>query len=537
MAKKLTGTEGEDFVVCQICGGIFRSITNTHLKQHNITLEEYKLKYPNTFIISKTSRYKGKLKGENNHRHNSEIDKWIEENTNKHLCACGCGNYIKIERWHYNAGIPKYIHVSHKNKGVPRTDITKNKISVGGKAARKDKTVYNKIVEGIRKAKGSDKIDKWLDDNINKHFCKCGCNTIIPVRRIHYTIGIPEYIHGHNNRGITMSDDRKMKIAESNRNKDIDKFVEDNTGKYFCNCGCNEEIIIERRYYHTGIPEYILGHNTKTEKSRLINSQFMLKKWQEDLLYKEEMIDHWRTYWSDEVNKLAAKERSIEYNKLHPEKGEKHSEDMKEIWSDEDKRERQRITLTEIWNDNDRRDKSSKDNIERLSKLTEEEIMELTFGMRSHWTPDRKEEHNQWQRDRWTPEMREGWSESVIQRFIDHPELRDNAATKTREHWNTLTEDEKIERGRRISARQQGILYEDWDGYADNSRSHLLPINKCIHLNESFIGCHAHHITKSIIINIPAELHNHIKHNMKTGEGMAEINMLTLQYINGCYND
>lgn len=43
-------------------------------------------------------------------------------------------------------------------------------------------------------------------------------------------------------------------------------------------------------------------------------------------------------------------------------------------------------------------------------------------------------------------------------------------------------------------------------------------------LNEWFEGSELHHITKDVAIYIPKELHHSIWHNLKTGEGMEEIN-------------
>jgi len=37
-------------------------------------------------------------------------DKWIIANTDKYLCQCGCGRYIKIMKHHFSQGIPKFIH-------------------------------------------------------------------------------------------------------------------------------------------------------------------------------------------------------------------------------------------------------------------------------------------------------------------------------------------------------------------------------------------------------------------------------------------
>lgn len=37
------------------------------------------------------------------------VDKWVENNQ-CHICACGCGDFIAVKPFHYNRGIPKYIH-------------------------------------------------------------------------------------------------------------------------------------------------------------------------------------------------------------------------------------------------------------------------------------------------------------------------------------------------------------------------------------------------------------------------------------------
>jgi hypothetical protein len=49
-----------------------------------------------------------KQTGDKNPFYNPEIDIWIEEHTNQHLCACGCGRYIIITRDQYHNGIPKH---------------------------------------------------------------------------------------------------------------------------------------------------------------------------------------------------------------------------------------------------------------------------------------------------------------------------------------------------------------------------------------------------------------------------------------------
>jgi hypothetical protein len=41
--------------------------------------------------------------------HRIKVEKFIVENTNKHLCGCGCDEYIVITEEHYPDGIPEFI--------------------------------------------------------------------------------------------------------------------------------------------------------------------------------------------------------------------------------------------------------------------------------------------------------------------------------------------------------------------------------------------------------------------------------------------
>ena len=81
------------------------------------------------------------------------------------------------------------------------------------------------------------------------------------------------------------------------------------------------------------------------------------------------------------------------------------------------------------------------------------------------------------------------------------------------------------------SCTRQGIEVDDFDGFT--TRDHLLSELQCIKLNKKFNNSDFHHITKSIGVYIPTELHRHIWHDLKTGLRMGEINLLALQYING----
>lgn len=89
-----------------------------------------------------------------------------------------------------------------------------------------------------------------------------------------------------------------------------------------------------------------------------------------------------------------------------------------------------------------------------------------------------------------------------------------------------MTLDERIGQ----SCEHQNIAVDDWDGFVAGIRDHVLPIHMCTKINEWFPGCEGHHLSRSLVVFIPTELHNHIWHNMKTGLGMAEMNALALQF-------
>jgi hypothetical protein len=52
-----------------------------------------------------------------------------------------------------------------------------------------------------------------------------------------------------------------------------------------------------------------------------------------------------------------------------------------------------------------------------------------------------------------------------------------------------------------------------------------------IPLNEPFEGSHGHHIDKELVIYIPKDLHDSVRHNIWTGKGMEEINELAFEYM------
>ncbi len=82
----------------------------------------------------------------------------------------------------------------------------------------------------------------------------------------------------------------------------------------------------------------------------------------------------------------------------------------------------------------------------------------------------------------------------------------------------------------KMSAWHQNVPVDMWEGFSDKGRPHVLPIIQSTKINNRFHGCVGHHLSKSLVIFIPKVLHTHIQHNIKTGNGMAEMNALALQF-------
>ncbi len=193
-----------DYVECKICGKSMLQINNTHLKKHNITVEEYKLIYPNNKMVSNSTSEKlrnqqiinninitpswtskGEIeinkfindlgfiteKGKNRKLLNGkEIDIIIEE---KKICIEYNGLYYHTENmgkhpsYHLNKTIEcnllgyRLIHI-FEDEWVNRNEIVKSKIShILG--------VSNKLKIGARKVNIKLIDSKTKNDFLNKH--------------------------------------------------------------------------------------------------------------------------------------------------------------------------------------------------------------------------------------------------------------------------------------------------------------------------------------------------------------------------------
>jgi len=91
---------------------------------------------------------------------------WMEAESGRHICECGCGGVLTIKPQHRWSGIPRFIPGHHSRAGLGHY-------------------------------KG---VDKWVRENSGKHSCACGCGLPVNVRKAHFRAGIPRYRHHHGNR-------------------------------------------------------------------------------------------------------------------------------------------------------------------------------------------------------------------------------------------------------------------------------------------------------------------------------------------------
>lgn len=134
------------------------------------------------------------------------VQSWIDEHQGKHICQCGCGESIPINKWTKGNGIPRFKRWHYK----PSQPV----------------------------------IDNWVQENQGKHICACGCGLIITITRHHRDNGIPKFIHHH---------DKGLRSV----------WIKQQQGLHHCQCGCGVEISIIGDHKKRGIPRFILGHNAQ----------------------------------------------------------------------------------------------------------------------------------------------------------------------------------------------------------------------------------------------------------------------------------
>ena len=278
-----------------------------------------------------------------------------------------------------------------------------------------------------------------------------------------------------------------------------------------CKCGCGEAIEVKPHHKYTGIPDYIHNHHrrgykmTDDHKDKISKGNKYKKRTDEvrGAMSKARIqlyIDH-----PEIILKMSESQKKRFEN---PEEIEKNRQRGIKQFESEEAREIQRRNSIEQWSNQENRDEMSRikkqyfeDNPEAIEKNRDAQLKYHEDN------PEAREEARKKTLKQFSdPEAREAHRRIAIEQFSD-PEARE-----------------------RMSAIKQGISYEDWEGFY---QADWRDWQQTLLLNAPFLGCHRHHITETLAICIPAELHNHIRHTLKNGKNMGEMNMLALQFMNG----
>ena len=117
-------------------------------------------------------------------------------------------------------------------------------------------------------------------------------------------------------------------------------------------------------------------------------------------------------------------------------------------------------------------------------------------------------------------------TKETIEKMSDHRKGKNNS------HYG---KHHSLETRVKLSCIKQDIKFEDFNGFIGRApnREYVLSKELCIQLNTKFKGSDFHHIMSCAGIYIPNYLHRSIKHSLKSGKGMAVMNLLAMQFLYG----
>ena len=110
---------------------------------------------------------------------NDDIDAWVEANKGKHVCSCGCGSVIDIERRFYNVGIPTFVH-GHNRKNadiVKKCEVCGNEFVAKGNNSQANKKTCSKECHYILSSRTN---STGIRNAIHKICKQCGAEFDVP---------------------------------------------------------------------------------------------------------------------------------------------------------------------------------------------------------------------------------------------------------------------------------------------------------------------------------------------------------------------
>lgn len=130
--------------------------------------------------------------------------------------------------------------------------------------------------------------------------------------------------------------------------------------------------------------------------------------------------------------------------------------------------------------------------------------------------------------------------EKILEYNREYYELRKEEHNKYMREYTKTHKVQLRERRQKYYQNHKEEIKRKTSNYAKTKKGKEVS-SKCIHrrkrdlgfvpLNERFENSEAHHINENEIIYIPKELHQSIRHNLKTGKNMFEINMNAFEFL------
>lgn len=102
--KRIEYDKTHTFVYCKVCGAKLRNISNTHLKKHNMTMQDYKRKFPDEPLFAE-----GLLK-EQNEKREATLDKYHTDENGKRM------HYLTLEKCIAKYGESEGLRIWNEHK-------------------------------------------------------------------------------------------------------------------------------------------------------------------------------------------------------------------------------------------------------------------------------------------------------------------------------------------------------------------------------------------------------------------------------------
>lgn len=195
-------------LICQECNGRFVQITNTHLKNHNLTLSEYEIKYPNALLCVDKSEHFDEYRVSH-----GSWNKAVTKTEYPQLAkTADCKRKIseKLSGKAFSEEHKKALRLNHRTKR-DKEIIEKKEKREREKTERQRIRLIRKMMKILRKM-GQQRFYEYKNEIISIP-CLCKCGGVIEGQR--KDIKHRKYLHGHRAKGMPRSELTKQKVSES----------------------------------------------------------------------------------------------------------------------------------------------------------------------------------------------------------------------------------------------------------------------------------------------------------------------------------